>query len=298
MLLSATAASAQKSKAKTSGNRATELYNAGVKLQNEGLVDEAIAKYTEALSVSPQDFQSLANRGGLYRVKGIEMREMAAGGDAAQKADAATKAEEQFALAVADYDAAIKASPKSDFLFLGRGAVQSVRGKYDLALVDYDEYVKRKPAEARAYNDRGTIYNEQAKLEKASEKSVEAGIKKAAPTFDKAAADFSKAVELDPKYVLGYVNRASTYTQVLKLDEALADFSKAIEIDPNFWRAYRGRAEIYRALADDAKRSGDNAKAAEFAAQQKQNNDKYLEIQSRPPAPPTPTPAPPAPPKK
>lgn len=298
-LMSTAAALAQKTKSKGGGaNRVTELYNAGVKLQNEGKTDEAIAKYTEALAVAPQDFQSLANRGGLYRIKGIEIREAAAAGDDAQKAEAATKAEEQFALSLADYDAAIKASPKSDFLLLGRAAIQMTRGKNDLALVDYDEYVKRKPTEARAYNDRGAAYNEIAKTEKASEKSAEAGLKKATPNFEKAVGDFSKAVEIDPKYVLGYVNRAAVYTQLLKLDEALADFGKVIELDPNYWRAYRGRAEIYRAMADEAKRLGDTPKATQFASMQKENYDKYMEIQARPPAPPAPTPAAPAAPKK
>jgi len=289
---------AQKPKGKSGGDKVTELFNEGVKLQNEGQVDAAIEKYTEAINASAKEYQSLANRGGLYRAKGIELRENVGSNDPALKAEAAAKAEEQFALSVADYDAAIKISPTTDYLFLGRAATQSTRGKYDLALADYDEYIKLKPNEARGYNDRGTVYNEMAKVEKASEKSPDAGIKKSAPTFDKAIADFSKAVELDPKYVLGYVNRASCYTQLLKLEDALADFAKALEIDPNYWRAYRGRSEIYRALADDAKRTGDSAKAAEYAALQKQNYDKYIDIQSHPPVP-TPTPAPtPAPKKK
>src|SRR5215475_1729097 len=101
------AALAQKSKGKPNpANKVTELFNAGVKLQNEGQIDEAIAKYTEAINLSPQEFQSLANRGGLYRMKGIEIRENVGSNDPALKAEAATKADEQFALAVADYDAA------------------------------------------------------------------------------------------------------------------------------------------------------------------------------------------------
>ena len=38
-------ARAEKAKPK-SGSRAVELFNAGVKLQNQGQIDEAIAKYT------------------------------------------------------------------------------------------------------------------------------------------------------------------------------------------------------------------------------------------------------------
>ncbi len=283
---------AQKPKATPKGSRSVELFNAGVRLQNEGQVDEAIEKYTEAIAASPSEFQALANRGALYRIKAIEIRENVGSNDATAKAEAAAKAEEPFNLAMADYDAAIKISPKSDFLYLGRAAVLSARGKNDLALADYDEYVKRKPAEARAYNDRGTAYNELAKAEKATEKTTDAGIKKATPEFEKAIADFTKASELDPKFVLAYVNRASCYTQLLKLDEALADYAKAIEISPDYWHAYRGRAEIYRALADDSKRTGDNAKFAEYTTLFKDNTAKYIELQAKPPVTPTPAPAP------
>src|SRR5262249_29297590 len=97
---------AQKAKPKSGTNRVTELYNAGVKLQNEGQLDEAIAKYTEAINLSPQEFQSLANRAQIYRTKGIDARENVGSNDPALKAEAAAKADEQFALAVADYDAA------------------------------------------------------------------------------------------------------------------------------------------------------------------------------------------------
>jgi tetratricopeptide (TPR) repeat protein len=289
---------AQKAKTSKGTVRAVELFNAGVRLQNQGQFDEAIEKYTEAIAAAPNDFQALANRGGVYRIKAIEVRESSAGLEPGPKAEAATQANELLGKSLADYDAALKASPKSDFIYHDRAAVYLASGKTDLALADYDEYVKRKPVEARAYNDRGTAYNEVAKLEKASEKAPEAGIKKATPTFDKAIADFTKTIELDPKFVLGYLNRASCYTQILKLDEALADYAKAIEISPEIWRAYRGRAEIYRALADDAKRTGDNAKAAEYTNLQKENTAKYIEIQSRPPVTPTPSPAPASAPKK
>ncbi len=282
---------AQKAKPKT-GNKAVELFNAGVKLQNEGDIEGAIAKYTEAIAASPTEFQSLANRGGLYRTKAVEILSAVDPSNPTLKAEAAVKAEEQFVLAVADYDAAIKVSPKSEFLFLGRAATQSARGKYELALADYDEYIKLKPLEARGYNDRGVALTEFARAEQATEKSADAGNKKAMPIFLRAVADFAKAIELDPKYALAYVNRGVCNWQLLKVDEALADYGKAIEIDPNTWKAYRSRAVIYKALGEDSKRSGDNAKAAEFAALQKADSDKYVEIQTRPPVTPTPAPAP------
>jgi tetratricopeptide (TPR) repeat protein len=289
-------AHAEKAKAKGSG-RAVELFNAGVKLQNQGQMDEAIEKYTEAIAAWPDDFQALANRGGLYRIKGIELRESSVGLEPAPKAEAATKTEDFLNRALADYAAAIKVSPKSDFLFHDRAAVYVALGKFDLAIADYDEFVKRKPAEARAYNDRGTALTELARAEKASEKSADAGNKKAMPEFQRAVADFTKAIELDPKLALAYINRGACNWQLLKVDEALADYGKAIEINPDAWRAYRSRAEIYKALGEDSKRSGDNAKAAEFAALQKADSAKYLELQMKPPATPTPAPAP-APKKK
>jgi tetratricopeptide (TPR) repeat protein len=64
-----------------------------------------------------------------------------------------------------------------------------------------------------AFNNRGVAY-------------------KAKGDYERAIADFSKAIEIDPNYVTAYTNRALTYKDKGEYQLAIADFSKAIELDP------------------------------------------------------------------
>jgi superkiller protein 3 len=56
--------------------------------------------------------------------------------------------------------------------------------------------------------------------------------------YDKAGADFSKAVELDPKSAMAHCNLGATLSRLGKLDEAIAAYRKAIELDPKFAPAH------------------------------------------------------------
>ena len=58
---------------------------------------------------------------------------------------------------------------------------------------------------------------------------------------DKALADFSKAIELDPKLRDGLVNRGVVYEKLGQWDKALDHYSKAIELDPNRELAWSNR---------------------------------------------------------
>ena len=50
--------------------------------------------------------------------------------------------------------------------------------------------------------------------------------------YDKAIAEFSRAIELDPNYAEAYYKRGVAYLRKDKYDEAIADLTKAIELDP------------------------------------------------------------------
>ena len=64
--------------------------------------------------------------------------------------------------------------------------------------------------------------------------------------WDKAIADYSKAIELDPKNAWALSNRANIYSQLKQWDKAIADYTKAIELDPkNAWAVFN-RANIYQ----------------------------------------------------
>ncbi|MHC4706876.1 MAG: tetratricopeptide repeat protein [Planctomycetota bacterium] len=60
--------------------------------------------------------------------------------------------------------------------------------------------------------------------------------------WDKALADSSKAIELEPDNSDHWWNRARVYSDMGKSEEAIADFSKVIELDPGARRALDGFA--------------------------------------------------------
>jgi lipoprotein NlpI len=74
---------------------------------------------------------------------------------------------------------------------------------------------------------------------------------------DRAIADFTTAIELDPKLAVAYYNRALSQSEKGEADLAIADYDAALKVAPKEWRAYVGRAvewtlkgDYKRAIAD------------------------------------------------
>jgi tetratricopeptide (TPR) repeat protein len=73
---------------------------------------------------------------------------------------------------------------------------------------------------------------------------------------DGARADFSRAIELDPKSVRAYTGRGMALQSKNELIAAHKDFGKAIELDPKVASAYRNRGEnLYRLALDPRQNS-------------------------------------------
>jgi len=62
--------------------------------------------------------------------------------------------------------------------------------------------------------------------------------------IDTAIVDYTKAIELDPKFPLTYLNRANSEVIKKDFDAAMIDYSKAIEVDPHPAPAYFNRGNI------------------------------------------------------
>jgi len=63
--------------------------------------------------------------------------------------------------------------------------------------------------------------------------------------YDRAIADYTKSIEINPKNASAYNNRGDAYSSKREYDRAIVDFSKAIEIDPKDTYAYRNRGAAY-----------------------------------------------------
>ena len=86
---------------------------------------------------------------------------------------------------------------------------------------------------ALAYNSRGCVYFAEYELDNSAD------------NLENAIADFSKAIELIPKYAEAYNRRGGAYLSKSNSEDAIADFNKAIELNSEFAEAYHNRGFAY-----------------------------------------------------
>ena len=76
------------------------------------------------------------------------------------------------------------------------------------------------------YNNRGVAYDDKGE-------------------FDRAVADYNKAIDLNPDYVDAYNNRGGAYHDKGEFDRAVADYNKAIDLKSDYAQAYNNRGLAY-----------------------------------------------------
>jgi lipoprotein NlpI len=84
---------------------------------------------------------------------------------------------------------------------------------------------------ARAYNNRGITYTHQE-------------------DFDRAIADLTEAIRLDPTWAGAYSNRGRAYREKGEDHRAIADLTESIRLDPRLAIAYYGRGRAYSNVGD------------------------------------------------
>ena len=78
---------------------------------------------------------------------------------------------------------------------------------------------------ALAYNSRGVLFDEENK-------------------YIEAFSDYSKAIELNPRYDKAYNNRGNLLMKGNKFNEAKFDYNKSIALEPNFFGAYNEKTKV------------------------------------------------------
>ncbi len=137
--------------------------------------------------------------------------------------------QEQWDLALDDYNKAIALNPEDTKAYIDRGFVYFNQKQWDLALDDYNKAVALNPEDAKAYINRGVLYERQEQ-------------------WDLALADFNKAIALNPdnpELAYAYRNRGHVYFEQEQWDLALADSHKAIALAPEFAHTYVNRGYLY-----------------------------------------------------
>ncbi|QVL30990.1 tetratricopeptide repeat protein [Telmatocola sphagniphila] len=85
--------------------------------------------------------------------------------------------------------------------------------------------------------------------------------------LEKALADFSAAVKLQPEDVLVWINRGDFYSETKDYDKAIEDFTEAIKIDEDYGYAYIGRGNARLEKKEFEKALKDFGKALEIDPQ-------------------------------
>jgi lipoprotein NlpI len=75
--------------------------------------------------------------------------------------------------------------------------------------------------------------------------------------FDRAIADYGRALELNPKDANAYSNRGAAYASKGEFDRAIANYGRALELNPKDALAYYNRGNAHFATGDFAKASAD-----------------------------------------
>jgi tetratricopeptide (TPR) repeat protein len=73
--------------------------------------------------------------------------------------------------------------------------------------------------------------------------------------YDRAIADFTQVIRLDPNDAWAYNSRGTAYHQKGDSDRALADFTQAIRLNPNDAKAYYDRGVVYHLGKKDSDRA-------------------------------------------
>lgn len=120
-------------------SKAKKHLNAGVELENQGKLGEAIAEYDEAIRLDPSFALAYSNRGAIYARLG------------------------QFQQAIQNLNKAIYLDPRLVLAHYNRGLIYAWFNQHQLAIKDFSEVIHLNLKDADAYYYRGISYREQGK---------------------------------------------------------------------------------------------------------------------------------------
>jgi tetratricopeptide (TPR) repeat protein len=221
--------------------RALELFpNWGVAYYRRGFahlyldhLDKAIADFSEMLRLDQRHLCSYRHRGLAYLRQG------------------------DYEKAIADFDKALQLDRKDAASYFNRGRAYERKSNYknhaDMlkAVEDYGEFIRLGPSPEAidAYASRALLHRKMGDL-------------------DKAIADLTEEIRLDPTRVIAYLNRGNTYRLIGNVAAAMADYSEAIRLDPSFWPAYVERGILFGIhLGESDKAIADLGKPMQLAPQ-------------------------------
>lgn len=225
----------------TVGESATAFIRRGDAKYNRRNYEDAIADYSEAIRLSPDNAQAYLGRGN------------------------AQYALEQYPEALTDYDEALKHDPDYVDAFNGRGNVKFARKDFEGAIQDYNQAIQSDPQFALAFYNRGNVKSALKEHRAAIEDFSQAirlnpqyepayllrGVSKAALTnYAGAIEDYSETIRLNPDNDNAFNSRGVARYKLGESRQAIKDFTEAIRLNPKNSFAYCNRGESKLKLKD------------------------------------------------
>tara|TARA_B100002003_G_C14135101_1_gene545823 strand:+ start:428 stop:2203 length:1776 start_codon:yes stop_codon:yes gene_type:complete len=183
--------------------------------------------------------------------------------------------EEDYLGALVSLTSILANQPDNNKAYELRGNAYKELGKYEKAEADYTKAINLDPENSEPYYARSDLYNKQIKdgafnVSNRKEKYVTSSA-----TIDKAAVDYTKAINLDPEKRNALQNlykanekysKGIRYYNLNQYSRAEAYYSKAIELNPKYTDAYYNRARAYEKLKQYDKAEADYNKTIELDA--------------------------------
>ena len=156
-----------------------------------------------------------------------------------------------------------------------RGVAYGEKGDYDKAIADYTEAIRLDPklrrritagaglrAEGRLRQGHRGLYRGHPARPEVAEAYYGRGCGYGEKgDYDKAIADYTEAIRLDPKFATAYYGRGVAYGEKGDYDKAIADYTEAIRLDPKLAEAYCSRGIAYANKGDYDKAIADYTEA-------------------------------------
>jgi tetratricopeptide (TPR) repeat protein len=226
--------------------------------------DQAIGLFTQALDRNPTDAQALVERGQAYMSK------------------------KSYALALADFNQAIKLDDKEPDYYLNRIDIYLFHQRNDdLALKDAQAFTICSPKNPWARYLLALVHLQRRELAEALQASKEAveldpgkaeffimraDVHRALYQFEEGIKDCNVALKLDPSQANAYRLRGILRFAIKRTEQGLQDLSRAIEMVPLNARVYATRAGVWFALEKRDESLADWTQAIQVAPE----NPSYL----------------------
>ncbi|NJD55031.1 MAG: tetratricopeptide repeat protein [Nitrospirae bacterium] len=202
----------------------TAYINRGMALKEIGQIEGAIADYTTAIALWPDNSEIFMKRGWAFKETG------------------------QIEQAINDYTEAIRLNPSDGDAYIIRGLLLVYSGHPDRGVNDFDRAISLKPANGDAYLNRGVAYERMGDLQRAI-KDYDMAISlnpsdflgyrnrgvafREAGQVSMALADFNRAVLLNPDSSEIYLSRGDLYRNEGSVDRAIKDYRRACDLGSN-----------------------------------------------------------------